>query len=87
MDIVARMNDSFDALENKLLAIENVYSIMNEIPIPISADDKSSLKGLKIGVSDQKSLQRRGIKKRILPLKLKGTLCVALLHLPSFALE
>ena len=53
MDIVDRMNDSFDALENKLLAIENVYSIMNEIPIPISTDDKSSLKGLKIGVSEQ----------------------------------
>ena len=47
MDIVDRMNDSFDALESKLLAIENVYSIMSEIPIPISADDKSSLKGLK----------------------------------------
>ncbi len=47
MDVVERMNDGFDALEYKLLAIENVYTIMTEIPIPISADDKSSLKGLK----------------------------------------
>ena len=69
MDIVDRMNDSFDALENKLLAIENVYSIMNEIPIPISADDKSSLKGLKAQMNSlaQKIQERIKVQEDVLP--------------------
>jgi hypothetical protein len=69
MDVVDKMNESFDALEYKLLAIENVYSIMNEIPIPISADDKSSLKGLKALMNSlaQKIQERIKVQAEVLP--------------------
>ena len=69
MDIVDRMNDKYDELENKLLAIENVYSIMNEIPIPISADDKSSLKSLKAQMNSlaQKIQERIKVQEDVLP--------------------
>jgi hypothetical protein len=47
MDVVERLNERFDLLESKLLAIENVYAIMREIPLPISGDDSSALKNLR----------------------------------------
>ena len=48
LDVVDRMNEGFDRLESKLLAIENVYGIMAEIPIPVAADDRNALKALKV---------------------------------------
>ena len=44
VDVVDRMNEGFDRLETELLAIENVYGIMAEIPIPVAADDRNALK-------------------------------------------
>ena len=46
-DVVERMNARFDQLESELQAIENVYAIMAEIPVPVSSDDRASLKALK----------------------------------------
>lgn len=51
MDLVQKMNHDFDILEKRLMSIENVYEIMNEIPIPISADDKNALKSLKTTIN------------------------------------
>lgn len=70
MDIVQKMNDKFDRLEYKLLSIENVYGIMNEIPIPVSNDDKSALKGLKANMNSlaQKIQDRIQLQKTVLPL-------------------
>ncbi len=51
MDIVDRINDKFDELEGELEAIDKVYAIMAEIPIPVSADDRASLKALKANMN------------------------------------
>ena len=70
MDIVERMNEKFDILESKLMSIDNVYAIMREIPIPISSDDKNSLKGLKASMNTlaQKIQERIKLQADVLPL-------------------
>ena len=69
MDIVERMNEKFDVLESKLMSIDNVYAIMREIPIPISSDDKNSLKGLKNSMHSlsQKIQERIKVQADVLP--------------------
>ena len=47
MDIKEKMQQRFEQLEQKLEAIENVYQIMKNIPVPVSTEDKNSLKNLK----------------------------------------
>ena len=69
MNIVEKMNEAFDILEGRLLSIENVYGIMNEIPIPISPDDKNSLKSLKSSMNTlaQKIHERIRAQSDVLP--------------------
>ena len=56
MDIKEKMQLRFEQLEQKLEAIENVYQIMKNIPVPVSTEDKNSLKNLK---SQLKSLGQK----------------------------
>ena len=46
MDLAERLEVSFQALKSKLEGIENVYLIMKNIPVPVSAEDNNSLKNL-----------------------------------------
>ena len=46
MDLAERLEVSFQALKAKLEGIENVYLIMKNIPVPVSAEDNNSLKNL-----------------------------------------
>ena len=56
MDIKEKMQQRFEQLKQKLEAIENVYQIMKNIPVPVSTEDKNSLKNLK---SQLKSLGQK----------------------------
>ena len=47
MDIKEKLAQRFNQLQSKLEAIENVYLIMKNIPVPVSTEDKNSLKNLK----------------------------------------
>jgi hypothetical protein len=47
MDIKEKMSSRFEQLKTKLEGIENVYLIMKNIPVPVSTEDKNSLKNLK----------------------------------------
>lgn len=47
MDIKDKLRARFAQLQSKLEAIENVYLIMKNIPVPVSTEDKNSLKNLK----------------------------------------
>ena len=47
MDIKEKLKLRFNQLQSKLEAIENVYLIMKNIPVPVSTEDKNSLKNLK----------------------------------------
>ncbi len=69
-DVVERIHAKFDALESELEAIENVYGIMAEIPIPVSADDRASLKALKANMNalGQKIAERLRAQAGVRPL-------------------
>ncbi len=69
-DVVDRINARFDALETELQAIENVYGIMAEIPVPVSSDDRASLKALKATMHTlgQKIGERIRAQRQVLPL-------------------
>ena len=47
MSLAKRLEESFDALKGKLEGIENIYHIMKNIPVPVSAEDNNSLKNLR----------------------------------------
>ncbi len=47
MDIKEKLQLRFQQLKAKLESIENVYLIMKNIPVPVSTEDKNSLKNLK----------------------------------------
>ena len=47
MNIKEKLQARFAQLQSKLEAIENVYLIMKNIPVPVSTEDKNSLKNLK----------------------------------------
>ena len=44
MNIKEKLQARFAQLQSKLEAIENVYLIMKNIPVPVSTEDKNSLK-------------------------------------------
>ncbi len=56
MDIKEKLQDKLALLKGKLEGIENVYLIMKNIPVPVSTEDKNSLKNLK---SQLKSLNAK----------------------------